>query len=101
MQRSTLPKQQFGLPDIGIPAEILFHPKLSNTEKILFGLIRNLAHGEKGCYASNSWLVNPIYTIIYIIVNVFYKQRKIKYINKYILKNRLKKQKNGKRQTKV
>jgi len=56
MQRTTPPKQQFGLPDIGIPAEVLFHPKLSSTEKILYGLIRNLAHGEKGCYASNTWI---------------------------------------------
>jgi len=56
MQRTTPPKQQFGLPDIGIPAEVLFHPELSSTEKILYGLIRNLAHGEKGCYASNNWL---------------------------------------------
>ena len=56
MKRTNEPKQQFGLPAIGIPAEVLFHPKLSNTEKILFGLIRNLAYGEKGCFASNNWL---------------------------------------------
>jgi len=56
MERTTPPKQQFGLPDIGIPAEILFHPKLTNTEKMLYGFIRNLAHSEKGCYASNNWL---------------------------------------------
>ncbi len=56
MKRTNPPQQQFGLPDIGIPAEVLFHPKLSSTEKILYGLIRNLAHGERGCYASNNWL---------------------------------------------
>ena len=56
MTCSDSPKQQFGLPAIGIPAEVLFHPKLSNTEKILYGLIRNLAHSEKGCFASNKWL---------------------------------------------
>ena len=56
MTRSNSPKQQFGLPAIGIPAEVLFHPELSNTEKILYGLIRNLAHSEKGCFASNKWL---------------------------------------------
>ena len=56
MERNFEPKQQFGLPDIGIPFEILFHPKLTNTEKILYGFIRNLAQSEKGCYASNGWL---------------------------------------------
>jgi hypothetical protein len=56
MERLDDPKQEFGLPDIGIPAEVLFHPMLTHTEKILFGLIRNLASGERGCYASNKWL---------------------------------------------
>jgi len=56
MQRTNAPRQQFGLPAIGIPSEVLFHPELSNTEKILYGLIRNLASSERGCYASNKWL---------------------------------------------
>lgn len=46
----------FGLPDIGIPAEVLFNHELSATEKILFGFIRNLAQTKKGCWASNKWL---------------------------------------------
>lgn len=46
----------FGLPDIGIPSEVLFHPKLTNTEKMLFGFLRNLSQTEKGCWASNRWL---------------------------------------------
>jgi DNA-binding transcriptional regulator YhcF (GntR family) len=46
----------FGLPSVGIPAEVLFHPYLSATEKILFGYIRNLAQSSKGCWASNRWL---------------------------------------------
>jgi hypothetical protein len=50
------PKQNFGLPSIGIPFEVLFHPELSNTEKILYGFIRNLAQNEKGCFATNDWL---------------------------------------------
>lgn len=48
--------QKFGLPDIGIPAEVLFNPELSHTQKILFGFIRNLARSEKGCWASNRYL---------------------------------------------
>ena len=38
----------FGLPDIGIPSEVLFHPELTNTEKMLFGYLRNLSQTEKG-----------------------------------------------------
>lgn len=45
-----------GLPDIGIPAEVLFHPDLTPIEKILFGLIRNLSHSPRGCWASNRYL---------------------------------------------
>ncbi len=56
MERTKPPQQQFGLPAIGIPSEVLFHPELTNTEKILYGLIRNLASSERGCYASNKWL---------------------------------------------
>ena len=59
MKRTKPPeieKIAWGLPDIGIPAEILFHPKLTHTEKMLFGFIRNLSWSEKGCWASNKWL---------------------------------------------
>ena len=56
MKRTNGPRQQFGIPSIGIPSEVLFHPELSNTEKILYGFIRNLASSERGCYASNKWL---------------------------------------------
>jgi len=59
MERSKPPeteKNPWGLPDIGMPAEVLFHPEISSTEKILFGFIRNLSWTEKGCWASNKWL---------------------------------------------
>jgi len=57
MERTTLSEHhEFGLPSIGIPAEILLHPTLTETEKLLFGLIRNLSYTEKGCWASNRWL---------------------------------------------
>ena len=56
MTDSSKQTQPFGLPDISIPAEILFHPELSHTEKILFGFLRNLSQSEKGCCACNKWL---------------------------------------------
>lgn len=49
-------EHSFGLPSIGIPAEVLFHPELSQTEKLLFGFIRNLSQSSRGCWASNRWL---------------------------------------------
>jgi len=54
--KRTKATQDFGLPGIGVPAEVLFHPELTSTEKLLFGLLRNLSYSEKGCWASNSWL---------------------------------------------
>jgi len=54
--KRTRQEQQFGMPDVGIPAEVLFNPELTETQKVLFGFIRNLAHTEKGCWASNSYL---------------------------------------------
>jgi hypothetical protein len=46
---------QFGLPNIVIPAEILFNPEISWRDKALFGLISNLTYNEKGyCWASNA-----------------------------------------------
>ncbi len=47
---------EYGLPSIGIPAELLFNPGLTYMEKILFGFIRNLSKTERGCWASNQYL---------------------------------------------
>ena len=44
------------IPSIGIPAEVLFHPKLTKTEKILFGFLQNLSQTSAGCWASNRYL---------------------------------------------
>jgi len=44
--------------DIVIPQEVFFDPNLTNTEKLLFGLLQNLAQGKDGCWASNSYLGN-------------------------------------------
>lgn len=49
-------RNAYGVPDIGIPAEILFNSNIPSTGKILFGFIRNLAQGPKGCWASNEYL---------------------------------------------
>jgi len=49
-------RNSFGLPNIVIPAEVLFHPDLTSREKILFGFINNLAYSEQGCWASNKYL---------------------------------------------
>ncbi len=47
----------YGLPNIVIPAEVLFNDNLSAQEKILFGLIKNLAAGECGyCWGGNKYL---------------------------------------------
>lgn len=47
---------KFGIPDIGIPAEILFNSEITKTEKILFGFLRNLSQTKRGCWASNRYL---------------------------------------------
>lgn len=49
-------RNEFGLPSIGIPAEVLFHPDLSPAERILFGFIRSLNYTTRGCWASNDYL---------------------------------------------
>lgn len=49
-------KHEWGLPNIVIPAEVLFHPELRHNEKILFGFIQNLSKTERGCWASNRYL---------------------------------------------
>jgi len=68
------------LPDIGIPAEVLFHPELSHTEKILFGFLRNLSQSEKGCWASNKWLGGLIGVKGQTITNGIAKLRNWQYI---------------------
>lgn len=48
---------QFGLPNIVIPAELLFNSKITWREKVLFGFIKNLTANKKGCcWASNAYL---------------------------------------------
>lgn len=47
---------QWSFNGIFIPAEVLFNKDLSNTEKLLFGLIKSLSSSSRGCWASNRWL---------------------------------------------
>jgi len=56
MKKEENKEVEFGLPSIGIPAEVLFNPKITKTEKILFGFLRNLSQKEEGCWASNRYL---------------------------------------------
>jgi len=55
MKRTT-ERNRFGLPNIVIPAEVLFCEELTSTEKILFGFLNNLSHTASGCWASNRYL---------------------------------------------
>jgi hypothetical protein len=48
--------QKFGLPGIWIPSEVLLNTKLTSTEKLLFGIIANLAKSDTGCFARNQFL---------------------------------------------
>lgn len=46
-----------GLPNIVIPAEVLFNPNLSPREMILFGHLNNMAYNEYGyCWPGNRYL---------------------------------------------
>jgi len=56
MKKEENKEVEFGLPDILIPAEVLFNSNLTETEKILFGFLRNLSITKKGCWASNRYL---------------------------------------------
>lgn len=79
-RRNKKEQQQFGMPDIGIPAEVLFNPELSNTQKILFGFIRNLSHSPKGCWASNRYLAKCLKTEPQTITNGVTKLKDLHYI---------------------
>jgi hypothetical protein len=55
------PRNEHGLPNIVIPAEVLFHEKLTPNERILFGIINNLAYNQNGyCWASNRFLTRML-----------------------------------------
>ncbi len=48
---------EFGLPNLVIPAEVHFNKNLKKGDGILFGIILNLTHNQYGyCWASNKYL---------------------------------------------
>ena len=49
-------RNSYGLPDSVISAEVFFYPKLTMTEKMLFGVINYLACNPYGCFATNHYL---------------------------------------------
>ncbi len=62
MERTKYAKKEkaaLRIPDISIPPQVLFNPSLTSTEKLLFGILQNLAQEEEGCCrASNNYLGN-------------------------------------------
>ena len=84
MRRGSPPqsteKTSLNLPSIGIPGEVLFHTELSETEKILFGILQALAQTEDGCWASNKFLSLRIGKKEQTVVNAIAKLKKWKFI---------------------
>ncbi len=72
---------KFGVPSIGIPAELFFNAKFTRTEQMAFGLIRNLAQSSKGCWATNSYLARILRVNPQTITNAVSKLKKYQYIN--------------------
>ncbi len=86
MERTEYPNKRkvtLGLPDIGIPSEVLFHPNLTCTEKILFGFLRNLAQGKDGCWASNRYLGDLLGVGAQTVSNAINNLKKYKFIRIY------------------
>jgi len=48
--------QQMGMSGLFIPAEILLHPDTNDLDGYVFGLVSNLEHTTRGCWASNKYL---------------------------------------------
>lgn len=49
-------QSESGIPALGIPGEMSFNPEIPPAAQLLFGLIRNLSKGPKGCWSSNRQL---------------------------------------------
>ena len=74
-------KNQFGIAGIGIPAEILFNPEITVTEKFLFGFIRLLAQSSRGCFASNFYLSQFLFCSQQTITNGISNLKRYQYID--------------------
>ena len=54
-------RNEFGLPNIVIPAEVLANENLTPREMILFGYLLNMTYNDHGCcWASNRYLARLI-----------------------------------------
>jgi hypothetical protein len=73
-------KPPFGFLGIGVPVEALCNEELTNLERLLFGLIRNLSATEKGCWASNRYLGRCLLVQPQTISNGIAKLLKLQYI---------------------
>jgi hypothetical protein len=86
-------KQDFGLPGLFVPGEVLFNDDLSFMEKFLFGLIHNLSASENGCWASNHYLGKCLSVGVQSISNGISKLQKLQYITtEYSIRARDRKQ---------
>lgn len=73
-------KHDITLTGIGVPVEVLYNPELTQTDKILFGIIQNLSKRSKGCTASNKYLADLIFSKEQTVSNSIQTLRKYKYI---------------------
>ena len=71
---------KIGMPSVGIPSEVFLNPKLSNTEKLLFGLIRNLSKSSKGCWATNAYLAKWLWCSTQTVSNGIQTLKNYRYI---------------------
>ncbi len=81
MDRTKTTINPFGLPNIVIPAEILFNDNLNWREKALFGFLVNLSNNDRGyCWASNRYLAQLIKTRPDTVSSMISNLHKYKYI---------------------
>lgn len=80
IDQSIKSEYKFGVPSIGMPAEILFNINLTPTDQKLFGFIRNLSQSSKGCWASNAFLAELLFVNPQTISNSVAKLKKYQYI---------------------
>lgn len=61
MSEETTKKNDPTLSGIGVPTEVFANPELTQTDKLLFGFLQNLAKRTEGCTASNRYLGNCLF----------------------------------------
>lgn len=71
----NMPQNTHNLEEITIPQSILFHPDLSPRERILCGVMKELAKGEEWIKATNTELASMIGVDPQIVSNSIAKLR--------------------------